>query len=168
MLSAFGIAESFAAMIKFYLDTEHVSLMPEPKGFWAWPDCRSQPIWVELTNSKRGEFVMAEDLFEKGLALLKKIQRGALPEDSQALYDRGMAMIQGEDPLAEEAVEETPEEEASEPDPGEDTVQPDEGTEGKEGEPQEIAPEGAESTVDSVMDEQLEEATKKALKDKPE
>ena len=101
---------------------------------------------------------MAEDLFAQGIALLKKIQRSALPPDSQALYDRGMAMLQGEDPLAEEPVEETeetPEEEATEPeDPGEDTVQPDD----------------ASSTVDAVMEEQLEEATAEALEEevKPE
>lgn len=103
---------------------------------------------------------MGEDLFEKGIAFLKKIQRSALPEDSKALYDKGMAMIQGEDPFAEEEVEETPEDEATDPeDPGEDTVQP-------EGEALEV--DDAEATVDSVMDEQLEEATEEALKDKPE
>lgn len=117
---------------------------------------------VCLNHTKRGVIMKQENLFEKGLALLKKIDLNALPEGSRALYDRGMAMIQGEDPDAPEeaaAEEETPEEEATEPavDPGEDTVQPDQ----PEGEILEV--EGGESTADSVMEEKLESETDESV-----
>jgi len=121
---------------------------------------------------------MGEDLFEKGLALLKKIQRGALPEDSQALYDKGMAMIQGEDPdfqTQEEAIQAAQDAEMAdmeakaEAESGmtEDEKQ-DALAKAREAEGEALEVDNAEATVDSVMDEQLEEATEEALKDKPE
>jgi hypothetical protein len=101
-----------------------------------------------------------QELFTQAKNLLRKIDTNEMSPDSKALYDKGMEYLDAiPEPGGGPETEETPDE---------DTVQPDEGTEGEEGEPQEIAPEGAESTVDSVMEEQLEEATEKALKDKPE